>query len=158
MDWIEPLDCQGFRQQLAGLASTDVMYYEPEKFKELGIRLGFVMAKLFNRNVLEATTLWERIGNGIRTAAAKVGNGDTDYFMNLCLEFVMAEDVRVASDDDCGALILELSQQEEPFRRQWIRYLHDRVFVITTFARQQWMQYRDRDTIETAYKQEAHAI
>ena len=29
MEWIEPLDYQGFRQQLGGLASTDVQYYEP---------------------------------------------------------------------------------------------------------------------------------
>lgn len=148
MEWIEPLDYQGFRQQLAGLASTDVQYYEPEKFKELGIRLGFVMAKLFNRKQLKAITLWKRIPAGIRTAAAKVGNGDTEYFISECLEFIKAEDSRVTSDEDCRALIFELDQQEEPFRRQWIRYLRSRVFVITTFASVRWNEYKDRDRYE----------
>lgn len=157
MEWIETLTPEEFRQKIAGLTSTDVAFYEPERFKALAVRLGFVMAKLFNRSVLDPMSLWERIGNGLRVAAAKVGNGDTDKFIDICLDFIQADPVRVAADEDCAALIYELADQEEPFRRQWIRYINERVFVITTFARRDWMSYRDRDKIESAYPTEVHA-
>lgn len=158
MDLIETVDCEDFRRSLAGLASTDAAVYDAEAFKAAGIKLGFVMAKLFNRKSLEPITLWERIGNGIRSASAKVGNGDTDYFISLCLEFVLAKDSLVAADEDCGALIFEMANQEEAFRRQWIRYLHNRVYVITTFARERWSDYKDRDKFETLTASEDYAI
>lgn len=134
---LEQMDYEKFRQQLAGLQSTDAAEFDGEAFKRLGVQLGVVMAQLFGDS-LDRLTLWQRISDGIRSSAAKVGDADTDHFLSLCLDFIKSEDSKVAANENFLALIQELNSQDEGFRRQWIRYLSSRVYAVVTHARAQW--------------------
>lgn len=134
---LEVMDYEKFRQQLAGLASTDAAEFDGEAFRVFGVRLGVVLARLFGDS-LDRLTLWQRISDGIRASAAKVGDADTDHFLSLCLDFVKAEDSKVAANEEFFNLLAELSGQDEGFRRQWIRYLNSRVYAVVTFARAEW--------------------
>ncbi len=134
---IQTMDYERFRQQLAGLASTDAAEFDAETFRQFGIRLGVVMAELFGES-LDRLTLWQRISDGIRTSSAKVGDGDTDHFLSLCLEFIKADDARAAANQHWTELLIELGQQDDGFRRLWIRYLNTRVFAVVAHARAAW--------------------
>jgi hypothetical protein len=89
-------DAAAFRLALAGLADPDYSADDEgslSDYRRLAVDLCLLLCVAFGskpRGPLDRKTLWDRIDSGLRVAASKVDDGNTDLFLSLCLEHVFA--------------------------------------------------------------------
>lgn len=153
---LTPLDAESFRRILAGLEDPDTTArYTPDNFREDASRLVFVLALCFNRDVLDAVTLWERIASAITTACAKVDDGDLDRLISLALEHVKAEHTRVAANEMASSIIADLTEQDDSWRMGFVRYLKQHTYTAIIHGRRYWETHKEtrkeaRDAVHAA--------
>lgn len=136
------LDCQRFREMLAGLYSiSDDDAGAMEEYRTYGIRIGKLLARYFGPS-LEVTTKWDRIGTAISSACAKVPNGEPEPLLSEMLEHVKAETV-VASDSEFAALLLEIREKPLTWKEGLVSYLSKCLYAVLTFAREEHVVQRD---------------
>lgn len=141
---LTPLDAESFRRTLAGLEDPDkTAHYTPDRFRDDASRMVYMLAICFNRDVLDAVTLWERIASAITTACAKVDDGDLDRLISLALEHVKAEHTRVASNDQASAIIAELTEQDDSWRLGFVRYLKQHTYTAIIHGRRYWETHKE---------------
>lgn len=139
---LEPLgtlDAARFRQELAGLIDEEESgEFSPDDFREQAAMLCYVLARLYNRKVLEAMKLWERIGTALATACEKVDDGDLDRFVSICLDHVKATHSRVAADEHAAGILAEITEQDESWRLGFVTYVKSHSFTAIIHGRRRW--------------------
>lgn len=136
---LEPLDADRFRRELAGLIDEERSgVHKPADFREQSAMLCYCLAKVYNRDVLEAIKLWERIGTAIATACEQVDDGDLDRFISICLEHVKASHSKVAADDEVGHVLAEITESEESWRLAFVNYLKSHSYTAIIHGRRMW--------------------
>jgi hypothetical protein len=95
------------------------------------------MARLFGEE-LDRLTLWARIDSGLRTACAKVRDGNMELFVNHCLEHVKADPVRACSAEELPALLKALTEKPVEWRRAFARYVETRIYAVLVLGKEQW--------------------
>lgn len=136
---LEEFDAVRFRQELAGLIDEErAGDYQPGDFKEQASQLCYLLAKFYNRDVLEAIKLWERIGSAIATACEQVDDGDLDRLISIALDHVKATHSRVAADDEGMSLLAEITEQDESWRLGFVTYLKSHSYTAIIHGRRYW--------------------
>lgn len=140
------LDTEALRRKLAGLAdpSTSSGAISPPAIKEMAIRFISVLAHLFG-NDLDRVTLWDRIGSALKTADAKTSGDDTDAFINLCLEHVLAEDGKVAACEPLGAILETLNVARAEDRSAFLAYMRTHRLPAIRFGRSRWERVKAKE-------------
>lgn len=136
-------DAEQFRRELAGLMEDEAGPEERNAFKEAGSKLVYALARLYNRDELEAIKMWDRIGGAIHTACEKVDDGDLDRLITIALEHVRANPSRVASDEDTADLIAWIVENNESWRLGFVRYLKSHHYVVLIHGRRYWETYKE---------------
>ncbi len=131
-----------FRQRLAGLADTaggeDLT---PGEYRDLASDFVLLLAICFNRDQLDATTLWTRIDGAIEKGLAGCDGEDIEKFVNLCLEHVLANINVVASNERALDIQAKLYGLQDEQKVQFLRYLADHRMPVIVFGRSLWQKY-----------------
>lgn len=133
------LDTDAFRRKLAGLADPNakVGAIAPAVIKDLAARFCSILAHLFS-NQLDRLTLWDKIGATLESACSKVADDDTDRFVTLCLEGVLADSGRAAACDALAALIGTLNAAKPDDRFAFIRHFQTHRYSVLVHGRARW--------------------
>lgn len=137
------LSPESFRRMLAGLADDTSEPGWLEDFREAGARLALIMARFYDRTKLEPIKLWERIGSGIAAACEQVDDGDLDRLISICLDHVCASHSAVAADQEFAPVIQTLSERDESWRLQLVRYLKTHSYTILIHGRKLWEERKE---------------
>lgn len=129
-----------FRARLAGLTLEEHEELDSEEMLDLASKIVFALAKHFNRDELEATTLWDRIASGITTACEQVDNGDVTRWLDICLAHVMATPGAVAGDAELRSVMASLAAMDDQKRIQFLAFIKSRVYGILMVGRDLWEQ------------------
>src|SRR3990167_5209566 len=91
MSAIQQLDAAEFRRRLAGLSDAgggeDLI---PEEYRDLASDYVLLLAICFNRDRLDAKTLWTRIDSAIERGLAECDGEDIERFVSVGMEHVFA--------------------------------------------------------------------
>lgn len=141
---LSTLDTEALRRKLAGLADPDRGPGAGEKaeIKELASGFCLALAQLFNRDSLDAVTLWERIGSGLATACAKVNDGDLDRLLSLCLDHVKADPGKAAAHPGVAGLLATFATRPPEWRFAFVDYLDSRKYVVLALGRARWEEFK----------------
>lgn len=135
---IQELSAEQFRQKLAGhidpLKQMDEM--EVSAMKDETVRFVSILPELFGDD-LDRKTLWERIGNGLKSAIAKSG-GDFEVFINNTLEYIRAEHGKVAANEHIEMFINMALTRPKEWKEQFMRTIEKKIFMILVKARARW--------------------
>jgi len=96
------------------------------------------LPKLFSDD-FDRKTLWERIGNGIKSSTAKCG-GDLFSFVNLMLEFINADSGKAASNQDLCYFIEAMELRPIEWVDGMMNLMAKKHFIIIVKARSKWNQ------------------
>ena len=139
---IPVIDTQQFRQRVAGLIDPNrkpTGAAETTSIKEEAKQLCLILCELFGES-LDRTTLWDRIGSALATAAAKCDDGDTDRFVSLCLEHVQADNAQAARHTEFGNWVVTMGSRDDAYRQGFVRACATITPVILVHARNAWEQ------------------
>lgn len=136
---------EDYRKVLAGLIdpSEQIDGTTRELIRIKAVDFAVFLARHFNRDKLDAVTIWERLGSAIETAHAKTPGGDFELFLNLCLDHILADRNRVLSDPTGSELIEFFADEPEEVAVEFIGYLVSRLFVVLTHTRQRWKREQE---------------
>lgn len=137
-------DAEQFRRELAGLTESEAGPEERDLYKEAGAKLVYALARLYNREVLEAKTMWDRIGGAIHLACQQVDDGDLDRLVTVALDHVQANPSRVATDEQVPYLIGDTIERDESWRLGFVRYLKTHHYVVLVHGRRYWQMHKER--------------
>lgn len=137
------LDTERWRQLMAGLIDDSSGPDERDDLKNSATSLVYCLARLYNRDVLDAMKIWERIGGALETACQQVDDGDLDRFMSICLDHVKAKHARVAADEEAGAIIANVVERDESFRLSLVRYIHTHSYIVLVHGRRMWETHKE---------------
>ena len=135
---IEKLSSDEFRKRLAGFTDAspiDTSKWDDE-FSELASDLVYLLAWVFNRDSLDAKTLWSRIDSGIQRALATCDN-DVSRLLHICLDHVMATPDSVLGKN--AVLIQKRIVGLGPEKRSpFISYLASHRYSVLVGGRSKW--------------------
>ncbi len=129
-----------FRRELAGLTDPAPHATHSPDFRDAAVVLCVVMARLFSDS-LDRKTLWDRIGSGIRTAAAKRPEGG-DGLVSVALDHVKADDGRAAVNDELSRLVAECDARGVEWNAAWAAYITRHASIIVVRARARWQEVK----------------
>jgi hypothetical protein len=133
------LDAAEFRRRLAFQEDTQANAdYSPELQREKAADFVCALALVFNRKVLDAKTLWSRIGSAVETGVVAARGGDLERFEHHCLCHVKASVSLVAASEDYARLTARLRQLDDDGRLHFIRYLSEHLYPAVIFGRAKW--------------------
>jgi len=132
-----------YRRELAGLVD-EATASSSDVYEVQAIDLALCMAELFNRDKLQAVTLWSRIATGLEHSA-KENSANALTLVNGCLLHVQADATRAACNDRLGGLLHVASEQSELWARQWSRWISGHIYIIVAKARAQWRERNQSD-------------
>lgn len=139
IDVLPTFDAAEFRRKLAGLSdSTGGEGDLPESCKERSVDLVELIAICFNRDKLDAMTLWDRIESGIRKAIEECQPDDMAGVVNVCLSHVMAEPNKVVGNARSQELQDNLYGLQEDQSVAVVRYLSTHMYPCIRFGKQRW--------------------
>ena len=101
--------------------------------KDETVRFVSILPELFGDD-LDRKTLWERIGNGLKSAIAKSG-GDFEVFINNTLEYIRAEHGKVAANEHIEMFINMALTRPKEWKEQFMRTIEKKIFMILVKAR-----------------------
>lgn len=104
--------------------------------KDETVRFVSILPELFGDD-LDRKTLWERIGNGLKSAIAKSG-GDFEVFINNTLEYIRAEHGKVAANEHIEMFINMALTRPKEWKEQFMRTIEKKIFMILVKARARW--------------------
>lgn len=100
---------------------------------------------------LDRKTLWDKIDSALRTACAKVGGeGDTDRWIDLCLDHIRAEPGKAARLKAFTELRDSLRLRDLPWRRAFLRYVEHHRYAVLAYARARWEQVKQEMKARTS--------
>ena len=140
------LDTEAFRRKLAGLAdpNTRTGSLAPVVVRETANRFCSILAHLFS-DQLDRLTLWDKIGAALESACSKVSDDDTDRFITLCLEGVLADPGRAAACDALGAIIGTLNVAKPEDRFAFIHHIQTHRYSVLVHGRQRWERVKAKE-------------
>lgn len=136
---LSTLDCQEFRRRLAGLediASNQDAY--SDDYRELASDFVLLLAICFNRQQLEATSLWTRIDSAIQKGLAECNGDDIDRLVSSALEHVLANINVVATQADALRIQESLGSLERDARTYFAQYIAKHRYSAIVIGRQKW--------------------
>ena len=135
---VQKLNPEEFRKKLAG--QTDPARRLPdtelEIIKDEAIKLCLISAELFSDD-LDRLTLWDRIGHGLATSAAKCG-GDWELLFENLIEYIKAEPGRVAANSKVEAWLATMATRPQEWKDQFIQICATRRMILIVKAREIW--------------------
>lgn len=137
------LDAAAFRRELAGLTDPQAPKAMSADYKELASEFCRLLAKRFNRDQLDALTLWDRIATAVTTACGKVDDGDLDRLICLALETIKADVSLAASDQELAYWIGTVTERDESWRLGFVRYLKQHTLTVIVHGRRLWEITKD---------------
>lgn len=143
MSTLSPLDAATFRREMAGLADVEARgVLDPLSFREAASDFACALAIVFNRDALDAMTLWSRISSAIDSGLPVANDGDLERFESHCLDHIKATPSRVVSDERYAALTEPLRNYDDEQRAAFLRYLSDHLMPVAMFGRRKWEQLK----------------
>lgn len=112
--------------------------YSPEVYRDAAADFVCALAIAFNRRVLDAKTLWTRIGSAIETGVVAARGGDLERFEHHCLSHVKASVSLVAASEDYARLTAALRNYDDANRAHFVRYLAEHLYPAIIFGRSRW--------------------
>jgi len=140
------LDTETFRRDLAGLSDprvSDETRAPKDELRAAAVEFCVLLAELFNRDKLDAITLWTRIASGLAVACSRVDDGDLEAFSCIALEHVQADGTRVACSDRYAVWIRDYPGKSAEWRRALIQHFDRFGFVVVALARQAWQARKE---------------
>ena len=144
MSAIQQLDAAEFRRRLAGLsdaaAGEDLI---PDEFREIASDYVLLLAICFNRDRLDAVTIWNRIDGAIERGLAECDGEDLERFVSVGLEHVFADMNVVVANDIALQLQERIYALRDHQRIFFLRYLSEHRYPTIVFGRSKWGQHQD---------------
>ena len=133
------MDFESFRRKLAGLTDPSVRLgvEANAEHKEASGNLTCSLAELFGPD-LDRITLWTRIDTALRTASAKVTDGDLDLFVSLALEHVKAEPARASLHEGLRDLLDLFEEKPVEWRQGFVEYVRSHAYPVIVAGRAKW--------------------
>ena len=116
---------------------------DKEFYKSLSIRVIKLAVELFNRDKLDAITLWERIGSGIDVAYSKNSIGDIEGFTEVLLKHILA-DVNKTVSSNYPSILSEFSAMSDGRKKDVMNYLYNNKRLILTLTKIEWDKKKGR--------------
>lgn len=139
---VKTIDSIEFRRRLAGLSdSGDGEDLTPAVYRDLASDLVLLLAICFDRDQLDATTLWTRIDSAIERGLGVCDGEDIERFVDSCLDHVLANINQVAANEMALAIQAKLYGLEDSQRVNFLRYLSEHRRPCIVFGRGKWQQY-----------------
>ena len=139
MNTLHQLDAAEFRRRLAGLSDSgggeDLV---PEEYRDLASDYVLLLAICFNRDRLEAVTIWPRIDTAIERGLAECNGEDIERFVSVGLEVVLADVGKVVSNEQALAIQSRLYGLGDSQRVFFLRYLAEHRYPAIVFGRGKW--------------------
>jgi hypothetical protein len=145
---IEPLNAEVFRRELAEVIKPSQVEVHTDRLRDIASELGFVLAITFNRKVLEVVTLWDRIASGLNVACQEVDDGDVERIVNICLDHVKADPVRVAACPQLADLLEELLSLSSEQKKVFVEYLKKHLYLAVIYGRKKWEQFKEDSDVK----------
>lgn len=149
----QKMDYDEFRRKLAGL-SESVATVPPEaneEMREVASSLACLLAELFGTE-LDRLTLWSRIDSALKSACAKVTDGNLELFVNHCLEHVRADSARACNHLGLGMLLQALNEQSPEWGQAFTHYVSTRIYAVLVFGKQKWEIRKNQMKREAGYE------
>jgi hypothetical protein len=112
--------------------------FEGQALQEEAVSFISTLPEIFGDD-LDRKTLWERIGNGIKTALSK-SSGNTELFLNSIITYIKAEPGKVASNEGIGARIQTILKRPKEWQKAFLAEMEKKDFLILVKARNLWEQ------------------
>jgi len=109
---------------------------EERVIKDETIKFCSILPELFSDD-FDRKTLWERIGNGIKSASKKCG-GDYEEFVNLVLEFIKADPGKVASCHGLSVFLEGMEMKSKEWKDMFLYILDKKYNIILVYSRNRW--------------------
>lgn len=139
---VKIIDSIEFRRRLAGLSdSGDGEDLTPAVYRDLASDFVLLLAICFNRDQLDATTLWSRIDSAIERGLGVCDGEDIERFADACLEHVLANINAVAANDAALAIQASIYGLGDSQRVHFLRYLAEHRRPSIVFGRGKWQAY-----------------
>jgi hypothetical protein len=136
---IEPAE---FRRRLAGLSdSGGGEDLAPGVYRDIASDMVLLCAICFNRDQLDATTLWTRIDSGIERGLAECGGEDVERFVDVCLQHVLASANVVAANEKALEIQDRIYSLGDSKRVMFLRYLAEHRMPSLVFGRKKWIEF-----------------
>jgi len=133
------LDAAEFRRQLAGLSDIGSGEDQSGKYyRELSAEFVLLLAIAFNRQELDATTLWTRIESGIQKGLAEANGTDVERLVSSCLSHVMANVNVVVANERALEIQHKIYDLDEAARLSLCAYLAKHRYTALTLGRDLW--------------------
>lgn len=135
------ISAEQFRQRLAGLIDPQetVDADTKEGVRDLAVRFCAALPAVFGDS-LDRTTLWDRIGSGIQSAAAKTAGDDAEYFVSQVLEHIKTDPAKALSEPEIAHVLLSLQGWSVASRQAWLLHLSTHLIPTLVFAKAKWEQ------------------
>lgn len=144
MSSLQQLDAAEFRRRLAGLsdsaAGEDLI---PDEYRDIASDYVLLLAICFNRDRLDAVTLWNRIDGAIERGLAECDGEDIERFVSVGLEHVLADMNVVVANDRALELQERIFGLREHQRVFFLRYLAEHRYPTIVFGRSKWGQHQE---------------
>ncbi|WP_013626623.1 hypothetical protein [Rubinisphaera brasiliensis] len=139
---LDSFDAVAFRQELAGLCDVTEGAEDFGDAREHAVDLVVLMAIGFDRDKLDAKTLWDRIESGLREAIATCPHEDMPAFATSCLEHVLCPINRVIGQGDAEAIQQRLYALQGDESTAVVRYLKEHLYPVMVFGRQRFNELK----------------
>lgn len=148
----DTLSTEEMRQRLAGL--IDNQAEKPEWYTHVakGLAIDFCasLPSVFGSE-LDRLTMWDKIGNAIKSGYAKTVSGDIDLFVQHILESIQADASKAVACDRLTEAIDALQQLPEQERQDWLQYLVTHLIPVLVHARRAHKATLKQDPERGAY-------
>lgn len=133
------LTTEEFRQKLAGVISPETVgdQLADEHLRNLAVQFAAILPRLFG-DELDRKTLWERIGSGLQSSAAKTAGDDCEYFVQQVLSHIKAPLSFASGNEDLRTILHVLGEQSPSERERWMRMFQTHLIPILVHAREKW--------------------
>jgi len=132
------LDHQEFRRRIAGLVTSKRDCGSAE-YQAYAVRCGVVLARNYNRDLLDPMALWGRIETAMLSGIEKRSD-DPASVISAMLAHVQASGDSVSRDADFSALLRDLSGKDDAWMDGFCSYIRRSIYAILVYARDGWEQ------------------
>lgn len=141
MNSLHALDAAEFRRRLAGLsdaaAGEDLI---PDEYRDIASNYVLLLAICFNRDRLDAITIWNRIDGAIERGLAECDGEDIERFVSVGLEHILADMNVVVANERALQIQERLFGLREHQRVFFLRYLAEHRYPAIVFGRSRWQE------------------
>lgn len=109
---------------------------EEKVVKDEAIKFCSILPELFSDD-FDRKTLWDRIGNGIKSASKKCG-GDYEEFVNLVLEFIKSDPGKTAACERLSFFLSGMESKGKIWEKEFLRIMDKKHNIVLVYARNLW--------------------